>query len=78
MNNFIFENKTKVYFGTYTICICYPRANGNRRKFRLKRGRKFAVQSSTGNNLCCCKNTVWTQNRSWVCCPMRCQTRCRF
>ena len=38
------------------IYICCHRANGSRRKSRLKRGPKFAVRSSTGSNFSFCRS----------------------
>ena len=40
----------------FTIYICCHRANGSRRKSRLKRGPKFAVRSSTGSNFSFCRS----------------------
>ena len=63
---------------TYTICICCHRERNARKRFRLRRGPKFAVQSSTGSNSCCCRSIALIRSRSWICCLMLCQMRCRF
>ena len=41
---------------TYTICICCHRERNARKKFRLKRGQRYAVQSNTGTNSSFCRS----------------------
>ena len=41
---------------TYTICICCHRERNARKKFRLKRGQRYAVQSNTGSNSSFCRS----------------------
>lgn len=61
-----------------TDLICCHHASGNRRRFRLKRGQRYAVQSSTGNNSSFCRSITLIRSRSWICCPTHYRMRCRF
>ena len=39
-----------------TICICYPHGRNAHKRFHLKRGQRYAVQSNTGTNSSFCRS----------------------